>query len=125
MFRPAQGLVPHPPDPVAETHGEQQKENADNLQKNDVPHSVERLEKTADPPPDAARDNPRPARRFRRGLSLSRHALKHDRTAPCPALRKLGGGLGAGRKVLAGHAARHPHPDPQHPADTLRFHTRL
>jgi len=125
MFGPAHGLVLHPPYPVSETQGEQQEENAHDLQKDDVSHAVEWLEESAHSPSYGAGDNPRPARGLSSGPCPSGRAFKGHRPGGWPALRGPGCGLSAGRNVLAGHPAHHPHSDPQDPADSLRFHIRL
>jgi hypothetical protein len=110
-------LGSQPPGPAPETDGEQQEKHPDHFEKNDVSHAPEGLEESAYAAPNRARRNARTARRLR----LSR--IRDDRWArgrrrPC--FRDRGCG-----QALPGHAPCDAYPDPQHPADGLRFHTRL
>jgi len=125
MFWALDGLRPHPPGPVPKKHREQKEEGSHHLEEDDISHSAERPEETADSSRYAARSSTRRARRIAGGrspwyLPLDRHRL-HWRT---PAGNRSAG-LSAFRQALPGHAPHYAHPNPKHPADGLRFHTRL
>lgn len=107
------------PSGLPEDQHKNEEEDAGDLEEDNVAHSAEWLEEPAHAPREApcssaclpgCRLGPRGA-----------PAFDGDR----PGNVRVAGRLSAGGQPLAGHASCDAHPDPQHPPDGLRFHTRL
>jgi len=117
MIGPVQVTGPGTPNRLRENQNENEEEQADYFEEDDVSHSAERLEKTAHASGEASSGVPSSAP-GRSACATWGNAFNRHRPGYCAGRR-------GAHDVLPGHASHQAHPDSQHPADGLRFHTRL
>jgi len=104
---------------LREDQNENEEEQADNFEEHDVSHSAERLEE----PADSSGEAPHGVARGAPGAS-ARASSDHAFNSHRPGNGAAGGGR-ASDDPLPGHASHQAHPNSQHAANGLRFHTRL
>jgi len=124
MVPAMQSLVAKPPGPVSEDEHKQEEKDSSHLEEDDASHSAERPEESAYASRHVSRGlaDGAPGRPRTHG---SRRSSNGWRLPDAWANAAGRGRLCAPREPLAGHATDYAHPDSQHPADGLRFHTRF
>jgi len=118
VVRAVQRLGSQGPSASPEQDDEEKEEGPDHFEEDDVSDAVERPQESADPARDIGGG-------FAGGAPRGAHRVRIDGDWPGHCGRG-GGRMGcAGGHPLSCHTAGDAQSDPQHPANGLRFHTRL
>ena len=119
MIGPLQVAGTSAPKRLREDQNKNEEEKADHFEEYDVSHSAERLKEPADASSETSGGTPRGPTRDPTHATSGNAFNGHGAGSGA-----AGGGCASGDS-LPGHASHQAHPNSQHAADGLRFHTRL